>query len=85
VRLLGSRATEERGAVDHGIDAAHRGCERIHFEHIALGELDTSVAQVGGARLIAHEGTHLVAALGKPFGESASDLSGGSGDEDLPV
>jgi hypothetical protein len=44
VRLLGSRATEESRAVDHGIDAAHRGCERIHFEHVALGELDTSVA-----------------------------------------
>ena len=29
VRLLGGRATEERRAVDHGIDAAHRGCERI--------------------------------------------------------
>jgi hypothetical protein len=69
--------------VDHGIDAAHCGCERINSEQIALGEVDTSLAQVGGARRIAHEGAHLIAALGQSFGESASDLSGRSGDEDL--
>ncbi len=85
VRLLGSRAAEERRAVDNGIDAAHRRCERIHSEQIALGELDAIFAQVGGARLIAHQGAHLVAAPGKSFGESASDLSGRSGDEDLHV
>jgi hypothetical protein len=82
VGLLGSRATEESRAVDHGIDAAQRRCERIHFEQIALGELDASFAQVGGARGIAHEGAYLIAALGKSFGESASDFSGRSGDED---
>ena len=85
MRLLGSRATEESRAVDHGIDAAHCGCQRIHLEQIALDELDTSFAQVGGARRIAHEGAHLIAALGESFGESASDLSGRSGDEDFHV
>ncbi len=43
----------------------------------------------GGARRVAHQGAdlvaHLVAALGEAFGESASDLSGRSGDEDLHV
>ena len=65
VRLLGRRAAEERGAVDHGIDAAHRGGERVRVEQIALGELDTIFAQFGGTRRIAHEGAHSIAALGK--------------------
>ena len=85
LRLLGRRATEESRAVDHGIDAAHRGRERIHLEQIALDQLDTSFAQVGGAHRIAHERAHLIAALGKSLGQSASDLSGRSGDEDFHV
>ena len=83
VGLLGGRAAEEGRAVDHGVDAAHRGCERIRLEQIAPGELDASFAQPFGARFVAHEGSHLVAALGKSFRESASDLSGRSGDENL--
>ena len=83
VRLLGRRAAEERGAVDHGVDAAHGGRERVHVEQIALDELDARVAQLGGARRIAHERAHSIAALGKSFGESAADFSGRSGDEDL--
>jgi hypothetical protein len=67
----------------HHVEPTERGCERINFEQIALGEVDTSLVQVGGARRIAHEGAHLIAALGQSFGESASDLSGRSGDEDL--
>ncbi len=51
VRLLGRRAAEERGAVDHGVDAAHRGRERIRVEQIAHGELDARFAEVRGARL----------------------------------
>ncbi len=39
--------------------------------------------QLGCAGDVAHEGAHLIAALGEPFGEAASDLSGRSGDEDL--
>jgi len=57
VCLLGSRTPEERGAVDHGIDAEHRGCERIEVEQIALGKLDPVPEQVCGARPIAHQGT----------------------------
>jgi AraC-like DNA-binding protein len=83
VRLLGSRSAEERGAVDHGFDAADRGCERIRFQQIALDELDMSFAQVRGAHRIAHEGAHLIAALREAFGEPASDLSGRSRDEDF--
>ena len=85
LRLLGRRAPEERRAVDHRIDAAHRGWQRLRSEQIALGELNPSFAQVGGARRIAHQGAHLVAALGKSLGESAPDLPGRSGDEDLHV
>lgn len=55
------------------------------MEQIALDELDTSFAQVSGARLIAHESAHVIAALSKSFGESASDLAGRSGDEDFHV
>jgi hypothetical protein len=40
------------------------------------------LAQVSGERRIAHEGADLIAALGEASGESASDLSGRSGDED---
>ena len=82
VRLLGRRAAEERGAVDHGVDAAHRGRERARVEQIAHDELDAGLAQLGSARRIAHQGAHVIAALGEAPGESASDLSGGSGDED---
>src|SRR5256885_31144 len=46
LRLLGRGATKESRAVDHGVDAAHRGRERIHLEQIALDQLDTSFAQV---------------------------------------
>jgi hypothetical protein len=37
---------------------------------------------VGGARQVAHQGAHLIAALGKSFAEAAADLAGRSGDED---
>jgi AraC-like DNA-binding protein len=83
VRLLGRRATEEGGAVDHGIDPSYRGGERARVEQIAPLELDPIATQVGGARRLAHEGANLIASLGKTFGESTSDLSGRSGDEDL--
>jgi len=66
-----------------GAQELRRRLVDINLEQIALGEVDTSLAQVGGARRIAHEGAHLIAALGQSFGESASDLSGRSGDEDL--
>lgn len=85
LRLLGRRAAKERRAVDHDIDAAQRGGERIRVEQIAFGELDTSLTQGVGACLIAHEGAHLIAALGESFTESASDLTGRSSDEDFHV
>ena len=83
VRLLGSRTTKERGAVDDGIDTAHGRAERIGIEQIAHGELDTVAEQVGGTRPIADQGTDVIAALGKALGESATDFSGRSGDEDF--
>ena len=39
--------------------------------------------EVGGARRIAHQGAHLIAALGESFGQSASNLAGRSSDEDF--
>jgi len=83
VRLLGRRTAEERGTVHDGIHAAHGGRERIDIEQIADDELDSGVAEIGGAHGIAHEGADVIAALGKAFGESASDLSGRTGDENL--
>src|SRR5262249_30039230 len=83
VRLLGRGAAEEGGAVDDGVDAAHRGRERAGVEEVALDELDTIFVQAGGACGVAYERAHLIAALGKASGESASDLSGRSGDEDF--
>jgi hypothetical protein len=53
VRLLRRRAAEERSAVDHGIDAVHRGRERVRAEQIAFDELDA--VEVGGARDRAEE------------------------------
>lgn len=85
VRSLGSGATEERSAVDYGVDAAHRGRERARVEQIALHELDARLAEIAGAREIAHEGADLITALGKSLAESASDLSGRAGHEDLHV
>ena len=83
VRLLGCRATEERGAVDDCIHAAHRRLERRRTDEIALRELDAMLTQRGGTCCIAHQGAHLVAAFGEVLAESTSDLSGGSGHEDL--
>ena len=60
VRLLGSRATEEGRAVDHGIDAAHRGGEGIGIQQIADRELDRRFA---GARGIADEGADVLDAV----------------------
>jgi hypothetical protein len=68
--------------VDHDIHTPQRGCERVHFEQITLGELETRVADVEGALPIAHETTDSIATLGESLAESASDLSGRSGDED---
>jgi hypothetical protein len=83
VRLFGRRAAEERRAVDHGVRALHRCRERARVEQVALDELDMMFAQRSRAPGVAHERTDLMAALGEPFGEPTSDLSGRSGDEDL--
>ncbi len=83
VRLLGRRATEECGAVHHGIDAAHRGCKRVRIEQVALHDLDAGFAQRGRAAGIAHERTHMVTPQGESFREPASDLAGRSSDQDV--
>jgi hypothetical protein len=83
MRLLGSGAAKERGAVDHGVDASHGGDERVRVEQVAHGQLDAGFEKAFRALWIAHEGAHLIAALRESFGESASDLSGRSGEEDL--
>ena len=85
MRLLGRGAAKEGSAVHHGVDAVDRGREGSRIEEIAVSELDPGFAQVGGARGVTHEGPNLVSALGKSFGEPASDLAGRSGDEDLHV
>jgi hypothetical protein len=79
VRLLGGRATEICGAVDHGVDPAYGGCQGVGLQQVTFDELYPISAQVSGARLIAYEGVYMSAALGESFDEAASDFSGGPG------
>jgi hypothetical protein len=83
VRLLGGRAPEKCRAMDDGVDPTYGGCQGVGLEQVAFDEVYPIFAQVSGARLIAHEGVNMSAALGQSFDEAAADFSGGSGHEDF--
>ena len=85
LRLFGGRAPEEGCAMDHGIDIAHSGRERVGVQQITWGDLDAGVTQAGAARRIANQGSHAIPAPSESSGQSAPHLSGGSSDEDLHV
>jgi hypothetical protein len=67
--------------VHDGIDAAQRCRERRHVEQITFDEL--YFMEIGRPCRIAHEPANVVAARGKPPGESTTDLAGRTSDEDL--
>lgn len=82
VSLFGARATKEGGAMDHGVNGMHGGGERIGIEEVAFDKLDMVAAQMSRSCNIAHQGTHVIASLGEIPDQSASNFSGGTGNED---
>ena len=84
VRRLGQAGLpiEGRDVVDD-VDAGHSGGERLAAGQVAGDHLHAGARQVGGARGLAHQRAHRVAARCEVHGQMPAGESGGAGDEDL--
>ena len=72
---------DEPGGVEEAIDALDRPAKRSLVGHVALHELYPERAQVGGAGGIAHERSHLVAALDERARQPVADEARAARDE----